>query len=213
MRKIGSISSLSMLRNHLNSSLKKLTLDTTSGWCFGKRQFSDSFLKFFQLLIYLCFLLVVNFIFTIYSFPDHPLPDPRFKAAQLYVCSIASVMSDSLHPTWIVARQAPLSMGFSRQEYWSGLPCPPPGDLLDPRIKPVSPASPALQADSLPTEPLGSNVLIIILISSTSMFIALPFPLLVLCLSISQIMVILTFFGEVLNMLILQNTLKDSKCL
>ena len=122
-------------------------------------------------------------------------------------------MSDSLHPTWIVALQAPLSMGFSRQEYWSGLPCPPPGDLLDPRIKPVSPASPALQADSLPTEPLGSNVLIIILISSTSMFIALPFPLLVLCLSISQIMVILTFFGEVLNMLILQNTLKDSKCL
>ena len=93
-------------------------------------------------------------------------------------------------------------------------------DLLDPAIKPVSPASPALQADFLPTEPLGSNVLIIILISSTSVFIALPFPLLVLCLfivffflSISQIMVILTFFGEVLNMLILQNTLKDSKCL
>ena len=41
-------------------------------------------------------------------------------------------------------RQAPLSMGFSRQEYWSGLPCPPPGDLPDPRIKPVSLTSPAL---------------------------------------------------------------------
>ena len=39
---------------------------------------------------------------------------------------------------WIVAHQAPLSMGFPRQEYWSGLLCPPPGDLLDPGIKPVS---------------------------------------------------------------------------
>ena len=40
-----------------------------------------------------------------------------------------------------VARQGPLSMGFSRQEYWSGVPCPPPGDLPDPGIEPVSPAS------------------------------------------------------------------------
>ena len=43
-----------------------------------------------------------------------------------------------------VARQAPLSMGFSRQEYWSGLPCPPPGDLLDSGIQPASPTSSAL---------------------------------------------------------------------
>ena len=50
---------------------------------------------------------------------------------------------------WTVVFQAPLSMGFSRQEYWSGLPFPFPGDLLDPEIKP---GSPALQADSLPTE-------------------------------------------------------------
>ena len=41
---------------------------------------------------------------------------------------------------WTVARQAPLSMGFSRQEYWSGLPCPPPGDLPNPGIQPVTPA-------------------------------------------------------------------------
>ena len=47
---------------------------------------------------------------------------------------------------WTVARQAPWSMGFSRQEYWSGLPCSPPGDLPDPGIEPISPA---LQADSL----------------------------------------------------------------
>ena len=45
---------------------------------------------------------------------------------------------------WAVAHQAPLSMGFSRQEYWSGLPYPPPGDLPDPGIKPMSIQSPAL---------------------------------------------------------------------
>ena len=51
--------------------------------------------------------------------------------------------------------QAPLSVGFSRQEYWSGWPCPPPGDLPDPGIEPAFSVSPALQADSLPTEPPG----------------------------------------------------------
>ena len=53
---------------------------------------------------------------------------------------------------WAVARQAPLSMEFSRQEYWSGLSFPSPGDLPDPGIKP---RSPALLADSLPSEPPG----------------------------------------------------------
>ena len=53
---------------------------------------------------------------------------------------------------WTVARQAPLTMGFSRQEYWSGLPCPPPEDLPDAGIKP---RSPALQVDSLPSELAG----------------------------------------------------------
>ena len=56
---------------------------------------------------------------------------------------------------WTVACWDPLSLGFSRQEYLSGLPCPPPGDLPDPGIEPISLASPALQADSLPTEPPG----------------------------------------------------------
>ena len=45
---------------------------------------------------------------------------------------------------WTVGPQAPLSMGFSRQEYWGGLPCPSPGDLPDSGIEPASPASPAL---------------------------------------------------------------------
>ena len=47
---------------------------------------------------------------------------------------------------WTVAHQAPLSMGFSRQEYWSGLPCPPLGDLPNPGIEPVSLTSPALSS-------------------------------------------------------------------
>ena len=57
--------------------------------------------------------------------------------------------------SWTVARQALLSVGFPRQEYWSGLSFPPPGDLPDPGIEPVSPMSPTLQADFLPAEPLG----------------------------------------------------------
>ena len=53
---------------------------------------------------------------------------------------------------WTVAHQAPLCMGFSREEYWSGLPCPLPEDLPDPEVEP---GSPALQVDSLPSEPPG----------------------------------------------------------
>ena len=54
---------------------------------------------------------------------------------------------------WSVACQAPLSMEFSRQGYWSGFLFPPPGDLPDPEIEP---GSPALQVDSLPSEPEGN---------------------------------------------------------
>ena len=55
-------------------------------------------------------------------------------------------------PTLCEAHQAPLSMGFSRQEYWSGLPFPSPGDLPNPGVEP---RSPALQADALSSEPPG----------------------------------------------------------
>ena len=55
----------------------------------------------------------------------------------------------TLATPWTVAHQAPLSMGFSRQEYWRGLPFPSPGNLPYPGVEP---GSPALQADSLPTE-------------------------------------------------------------
>ena len=54
----------------------------------------------------------------------------RFSLARLFIALLT------------IARQAPLSMGFSRQEYWTGLPCPSPGDLLDPGVKPKSLPSP-----------------------------------------------------------------------
>ena len=66
-----------------------------------------------------------------------------------------SVVSDSA-TLWTVACQTPLTIGFSRQECWSGLPFPSPGDLSDPGIKPESPS---LQADSLPSESPGKFVL------------------------------------------------------
>ena len=71
------------------------------------------------------------------------------------MCLITSVLSDSFLTLWTIAHQAPLSMGFSRQEYWSGLPIPSPGDLPNPGMEPVSPVTSALQTDSLPAEPLG----------------------------------------------------------
>ena len=70
---------------------------------------------------------------------------------------VAPVMSDSATPK-TVARQAPLSMGFPRQEYWSGVPFPSPGDLSDPGTEP---ASPTLQADSLLSELPGKLLRII----------------------------------------------------
>ena len=63
----------------------------------------------------------------------------------------------TLATPWTVAHQAPLYMGFSRHEYWSGLPFPSPEDLSDPGIEPMSRA---LQADSLPTELPGNLVVV-----------------------------------------------------
>ena len=70
-----------------------------------------------------------------------------------YISEVKSLSHVQLFATpWTVAYQAPPSMGFSRQEYWSGLPFPSPGDLPDPGIKPGSSTS---QADTLPSEPPG----------------------------------------------------------
>ena len=65
-----------------------------------------------------------------------------------------SDMTGQLNNKKTAACQVPLSMGFSRQEYWSGLSCPPPGDIPNPAIEPKSPATLAFQSDSLHAEPL-----------------------------------------------------------
>ena len=72
----------------------------------------------------------------------------------IYECVLSRVrLSVTL---WTVAHQGPLCLEFSKQECWSGLPFPSPGDLPDPRIEPTSPASPALAGGFLTTVPLGS---------------------------------------------------------
>ena len=71
---------------------------------------------------------------------------------------------------WTEDRQAPLSMGFSRQEYWSGLPFPSPGDLSDPGTEPVSPA---LQADTLRSEPPGKPHILIKLCVHTRVYVCM----------------------------------------
>ena len=71
----------------------------------------------------------------------------------LRVCVLShSVMSHSLQPHGLQLARLLCPWGFPRQEYWSGLPCPPPGDLSNPEIEP---RSPTLQADSLQSEPPG----------------------------------------------------------
>ena len=75
----------------------------------------------------------------------------------LCFCAVLCIVVQSCPTSWTVAHQAPLSMGFSGQEYWGGLPCPSPGDLPNPGIKPMFPT---LRADSLPFEPAGKPMLI-----------------------------------------------------
>ena len=83
----------------------------------------------------------------------------------MYMCVCISACSSRFSHVrffvtpWTVARQTPLSMRFSRQEYWSGLPCPPLGDLPDPGIETAAPAAPALQADSWLLSHQGSQVI------------------------------------------------------
>ena len=84
---------------------------------------------------------------------------PRNKAEQKSVSidggggdDLVAKSCPNLETPWTSAHQAPLSVGFSRQEYWSGLPFPSPGDLPDPGIEP---RSPTLQVDALTSEPPG----------------------------------------------------------
>ena len=68
--------------------------------------------------------------------------------------------------TWIVDHQLPLSIGFSRPEYWSGLPFPCPGDLPDPGIEPMSPESHVLTAEFFTTEPPGKPLFFFFYVSA-----------------------------------------------
>ena len=74
----------------------------------------------------------------------------------MHACQIASVTSNSLRPPWTIASQAPMSLGFSRQKYWSGLSFPPPGDLPNSGIEPRSLMSPVLASEFYHCCHLGS---------------------------------------------------------
>ena len=91
------------------------------------------------------------------NFPSQPHPSEIIKSKESCVCMLSCFSRVWLFATpRTVARQAPLSMGFSRQEHWNGLPCPPPGHLTNPGIKPASLRSPALAGEgSLPLAPPG----------------------------------------------------------
>ena len=112
--------------------------------------------------------MLVALYVTISSFPSFflpfffsPLPPslpsflspllPSFLPYWKWKCRSLSCVRLFATP-WTVAHRAPLSIEFTRQEYWRGLPCPSPGDLPNPGTKP---RSPSLQADSLPSEPPG----------------------------------------------------------
>ena len=115
---------------------------------------SDMHLLFLCVFSWLFLFLVLNNIplsgsTTIYL-SIHLLNHLAFKISFYYVCVLSCSDSATL---WTIARQAPLSIAFSGQEYCSGLPFPSPWDHPDLKIKLESPVSPALQADSLPTEP------------------------------------------------------------
>ena len=99
----------------------------------------------------------------VFLFPLAVMSIPR----QVYCCRVcvcAKLLScvQLFATVGAIACQAPLSMGFSRQEYWSGLPCPPPGDLSDPGIEPMSLASPALAGRFFTTEPPGKPCVLLL---------------------------------------------------
>ena len=89
-------------------------------------------------------------VFLIFSIDFYVCPSDNITVTIKLVKSLSHVQLFEI--PWTVAYKAPLSMGFSRKEYWSGLPFPSPGDLPDPGIKP---GSSTLQADALPSEPPG----------------------------------------------------------
>ena len=98
--------------------------------------------------------IIIQLLHNCFCQLTRPLPGPtELSVACVWACS---VVSNSFATPWTVACQAPLSMGFPRQEYWSGLPFPSQGDLPDPGDNLHLLLSPALQTDSLPLSHLES---------------------------------------------------------
>ena len=92
---------------------------------------------------------------------EHNLDMQTFNINSVCTCVLSHFSPVQLFATlWTVAHQVPLSMEFSRQEYWRRLSCPPPGDHPDPGIELVSPAAPALQEDFLLLSHQGSPIVI-----------------------------------------------------
>ena len=99
----------------------------------------------------------LNIVHNCSSIWTTPLKDFHWAQKHCFVYPLCvCVCASHFNPVWLfvilwtIAHQPPLSMGFSRQEYWSGLPCPSPWDLPDTRIGPVSLTSPTLGGSSLP---------------------------------------------------------------
>ena len=106
------------------------------------------FIYVFILFVVFCFLKSSLLYISIYIHTDR---------CKIYVCVLSHFSHVRLFVTlWTVACQAPLSMEFSRQEYWSGLPCASPGDLPNPGTELGPPASNTLKANSLSAEPPGN---------------------------------------------------------
>ena len=91
---------------------------------------------------------------------NRPVSKPEYRSPGGGLCVHAKSLSRVTVTPGAVARQAPLSVEFSEQEYWSGFPCPPPGDLPDPGIEPSSLKSPVLAGRFFPTSAthLGSSL-------------------------------------------------------
>ena len=140
-----------------------LTQISNSGFLYGRQILNclsyREVLKPIRGIHYFCYsVFIVSMFFSFLVLPlyFHLSADIVHLFLHSCVCSVASVISDSVRPPWTISQQTLLFMGFSQQEYWSGLPCPSPGDLPNPGIEPTSPMFVALQADSLLSEPPGT---------------------------------------------------------
>ena len=103
----------------------------------------------------------------------------KILCTYMYVCIYGCVLScfscvRLFLTLWTIAHQAPLSMGFSRQEYWSGLPCPPSGDLPDPGNEPMSLMSPALAGGFFTTSDLCVCVCVSVCVYTYYNFVFFP---------------------------------------